>query len=67
MTGTQFNGQLWSLDNVDSDAPEWRNILPGLEVPDPKDHNYHVVFDKARRDVYMFSKVLGVLKISIGN
>lgn len=61
MTGSAFNGQIWTIQNL-STQPKWQNSK--IEIPDPKNSNFHIIYDYDTQNLFLFADTFGVLKAS---
>ena len=69
MTGSVFNGEVWTLRELNSPQPKWAKLVQ--HIPDPKTDGLHIILDtssdRAKKDdidgeMYVVAKYLGVLK-----
>ena len=60
MTGRAFNGQIWTIKDLDNNTPKWQKSK--FEIPDPKSPNLHIIYDSDTQYLFVFNDNLGVLK-----
>lgn len=63
MTGSSFNGEIWSIVDLGSDKPKW--IKADSTIPDPESDDPMFVTDTGMSTLFVGSPKLGVAKIAI--